>query len=93
MNANFLDYKVPTSVDTPDIEAIITESNDPEGPYGAKECGEGALSPVIPAVGNAIYDAVGIRLRKLPFTPERVLDALEAKAKRSKSKNGVASLK
>ena len=92
MNANFLDYKVPTSVDTPEIEAIIIESNDPEGPYGAKECGEGALSPVIPAVGNAIYDAVGIRLRKLPFTPERVLSALEAKAKRSRSKNGVASL-
>ncbi len=93
MNANFLDYKVPTSVDTPPIEAIIIESHDPEGPYGAKECGEGALSPVIPAVGNAIYDAVGIRLRKLPFTPERVLDALEAKARSSKLKNGVASLK
>ena len=78
MNANFLDYKIPTSVDTPHIEAIIIESHDPEGPYGAKECGEGALAPVIPAVGNAIHDAVGVRLYKLPFTPERVLDAIEA---------------
>jgi 4-hydroxybenzoyl-CoA reductase subunit alpha len=92
MNANFLDYKVPTAVDTPEIEAIIIESNDPEGPYGAKECGEGALSPVIPAVGNAIYDAVGVRLYRLPFTPERVLDAIEAKERAQRRAESMASV-
>ncbi len=76
LNSNFLDYKIPTSVDTPDIDTTIIESCDPEGPFGAKECGEGALHPVIPAVGNAIYDAVGKRIRSLPITPDKVLKAL-----------------
>ena len=61
----------------PNIEALIVESLDPEGPYGAKEAGEGPLHPIIPAIANAIHDAVGIRLRRIPFTPERVLQALE----------------
>ena len=77
---SLLDYRIPTSVDTPDIEALIVESLDPEGPYGAKEAGEGPLHSVIPAIANAVHDAVGIRLRHLPFTPGKVLDALEAKA-------------
>jgi hypothetical protein len=54
------------------------ESIDPEGPFGAKECSEGSLAATIPAIANAIYDAVGIRLREVPFTPERVLAALRA---------------
>lgn len=73
---SLLDYRMPTALDTPDIEAFIVESIDPEGPYGAKEAGEGPLHSSIPALGNAIYDAVGIRLRDLPFTPGKVLSGL-----------------
>ncbi len=73
VNNSFLDYKIPTSLDTPDIHTNIIETNDPEGPFGAKECGEGALHPVIPAIANAIYDAVGIRITKLPIKSEDVL--------------------
>ena len=77
---SLLDYRIPTAIDTPDIEALIVESIDPEGPYGAKEAGEGPLHSVIPAIANAVHDAVGIRLRHLPFTPNKVLEAIEAKA-------------
>jgi CO/xanthine dehydrogenase Mo-binding subunit len=76
---NLLDYRIMTSLDTPDITAAIVESIDPGGPYGAKEAGEGPLHPAIPAIANAVYDAVGVRLRALPFTPERVLDAIRKK--------------
>jgi len=79
---SLLDYRIPTSLDVPDLEALIIESNDPEGPLGAKEAGEGPLHPSIPAVANAIYDAVGIRLHKLPFTPAKVLRALREKERR-----------
>jgi len=73
---SLLDYRIPTAVDTPELYALIVESIDPEGPYGAKEAGEGPLHPSIPAISNAVFDAVGIRLRHLPFTPARVLAAL-----------------
>lgn len=76
---NLLDYRIPTSVETPDIFATIVETIDPGGPYGAKEAGEGPLHPIIPAIANAIHDAVGIRLRRIPFTPERVLAAIRAR--------------
>ncbi|MBC8407085.1 MAG: molybdopterin-dependent oxidoreductase, partial [Planctomycetes bacterium] len=76
---SLLDYRIPTSMDTPEIEALIVESIDPEGPYGAKEAGEGPLHSTIPAIANAIFDAVGIRLRELPFTPAKVLAALREK--------------
>lgn len=76
---NLLDYRIPTSLDVPNFSALIVESHDAEGPYGAKEAGEGPLHPVIPAISNAVFDAVGIRLRELPFTPARVLAALQAK--------------
>ncbi len=76
---NLLDYRIPTSVETPEIFAKIVETIDPGGPYGAKEAGEGPLHPIIPAIANAIHDAVGIRLRRIPFTPERVLAALAEK--------------
>jgi 4-hydroxybenzoyl-CoA reductase subunit alpha len=79
MNAGLLDYRVPTAADSPQIEAIIVESMDPEGPFGAKEASEGSLAAAIPAISNAIFDAVGVRLREAPFTPERVLAALRAK--------------
>ena len=73
---SLLDYRIPTSVDTPDLESYIVESADPTGPYGAKEAGEGPLHPAIPAIANAIHDACGIRIRELPFYPQRVLKLL-----------------
>ena len=79
MNPGMLEYRSPSSAESPDIECIIVESVDPEGPFGAKEAGEGSLAATIPAISNAIYDAVGIRLRESPFTPERILAALRAK--------------
>ena len=78
MNPGLLEYRSPSSVESPDVECIIVESVDPEGPFGAKECSEGSLAATIPAIANAIYDAVGIRLHESPFTPERVLAALRA---------------
>jgi len=79
MNPGLLEYRSPSSMESPQVEPIIVESVDPEGPFGAKECSEGSLAATIPAIANAIYDAVGIRLRESPFTPERVLAALRAK--------------
>ena len=79
---NLLDYRIPTSLDVPDLVALLVESNDPEGPRGAKEAGEGPLHPSIPAIANAIYDAVGVRIDRLPFTPARVLAALRDKRAR-----------
>ena len=77
---SLLDYRIPTSMDCPEFEALIVESVDPEGPYGAKEAGEGPLHPSLPAIANAIHDAVGIRIDALPFTPQRVWRALRAHA-------------
>lgn len=79
LNNNFLDYKIPTTLDTPDIHTNIIETNDPEGPFGGKECGEGAIHPVIPAIANAIYRAVGIRITKLPITADEVLKKIKEK--------------
>jgi 4-hydroxybenzoyl-CoA reductase alpha subunit len=76
---SLLDYRIPTIADTPELQALIVESYDPEGPYGAKEAGEGPLHPSIPAIANAVYDAVGIRLRRLPFYPSEVLRLLGEK--------------
>ncbi|TAH38644.1 MAG: hypothetical protein EYC70_04555 [Planctomycetota bacterium] len=90
LNGSLLDYKIPTPLEMPEVEVHIVESNDPEGPLGAKECGEGALAPILPAVANAIYDAVGVRLREVPMTPERVLAALEDRSRRER-RAGVAA--
>lgn len=80
---SLLDYRIPTSVDTPELHALIVESLDPEGPYGAKEAGEGPLHPSVPAIANAVYDACGIWLTELPFTQGKVLKALRAKRERA----------
>ena len=80
LNPNFLDYKILSApdVDFPiDVECI--ETNDPEGPFGAKGVGEPGLVPTAPAIANAVYDAVGVRIRSLPITPEKVLAALKEK--------------
>jgi len=79
VNRNFLDYKILTARDVPDIEAIVIETNDPLGPFGAKGIGEPGLVPTAPAIANAIYDAVGVRITDLPITPEKVLAALKNK--------------
>ena len=81
VNGNLLDYKIPTTVDTPIMYSNIVETIDPEGPFGAKECGEGALHPTIPAVANAIYDAVGVRVNSLPINPEELLNSIKANRK------------
>lgn len=73
---SLLDYRIPTTLDTPALDTTIVESDDPNGPYGAKEAGEGPLHPAIPAIANAIYDACGVRLRELPFYPQRLLRLL-----------------
>lgn len=78
-NSNFLDYRIPTALDTPEMDITIIESNDPEGPFGAKEAGEGPIHPVLPSIGNAIFDAVGVRIYELPITPERMIAALAGK--------------
>ncbi len=74
---DLLEYKVPTALDVPDVEAVLVESADPEGPFGAKEVGEGSLHPSIPAVVNAIRDAVGVWLHEVPVEPEALLRALK----------------
>ena len=79
MNAGLLEYKTPGILDSPIIEAIIVESAEAEGPFGAKEAGEGSLAAVIPAVANAIYDAIGVRITELPFSPEKILKAIKDK--------------
>jgi 4-hydroxybenzoyl-CoA reductase alpha subunit len=87
---SLLDYRIPTTLDTPDMESLIVESLDEEGPYGAKEAGEGPLHPSIPAIANAIHDAVGVRLTRLPFRPERVLAAIAERRAAGRSWRGHA---
>jgi 4-hydroxybenzoyl-CoA reductase alpha subunit len=77
---SMLEYKSPTTLDTPEITTILVRTHDPEGPFGAKEAGQGPLLPVIPAVANAVHDAVGVRIDEVPITPDKVLKALELRA-------------
>ncbi|MBI2204664.1 MAG: molybdopterin-dependent oxidoreductase [Candidatus Rokubacteria bacterium] len=76
---SMLDYKSPTTLETPEIHTTLVETDDPEGPFGAKEAGQGPLLPVIPAIANAIYHAVGVRIDEVPISPEMVLKGLELK--------------
>jgi len=76
---SMLEYKSPTTLETPEIHTILVETDDPEGPYGAKEAGQGPLLPVIPAVANAVHDAVGVRIDEIPITPDKVIRALDLK--------------
>ena len=77
-NENLHDYLIPTIGDVPEVVSILVESGDPAGPYGAKGIGEHALIPTAPAILNAIRDAVGAGVRRLPATPDRVLAAIAA---------------
>jgi 4-hydroxybenzoyl-CoA reductase subunit alpha len=82
LTGNMLDYRVPTIADSPPIEVGIIESNDPHGPFGAKEAGEGSLAAFLPALANAIADAIGVRFTELPVTPDRVFAALEKRRRK-----------
>jgi 4-hydroxybenzoyl-CoA reductase alpha subunit len=77
---SMLEYKSPTTLDMPEVITELVENPDPRGPFGAKEVGQGPLLPVMPALANAVYDAVGVRIDEVPITPEKVLKALDAKA-------------
>ncbi|MCL5959883.1 MAG: molybdopterin-dependent oxidoreductase [Chloroflexi bacterium] len=79
LNPSLIDYKLPTAADVPPIEPIIVEDYDPTGPFGAKGVGEPGLVATAPAIANAVYRAVGVRIKDLPITPEKVLRALKEK--------------
>ncbi|MFH1137478.1 MAG: xanthine dehydrogenase family protein molybdopterin-binding subunit [Pseudomonadota bacterium] len=76
LNTTFLDYKMPAAEDMPPGESFCVDTFEPEGPFGAKEAGEGLVSPTAPAIADAVYHAVGYRCKDLPITPEKVLKAL-----------------
>jgi len=76
---SMLDYKSPTTLEMPPVESILVETLDPEGPYGAKEVGQGPLLPVIPAVANALFDALGIHVDEVPITPEKIMAVLDGR--------------
>jgi len=77
LNANFSDYKVLTSVDMPNMQPIVVEAASETGAFGAKSIGESGLVPTAPAIANAIYDAVGVRIKELPITPEKGISCFE----------------
>jgi 4-hydroxybenzoyl-CoA reductase alpha subunit len=79
---SMLEYKSPGTLDMPDVETILVEEPDPNGPFGAKEVGQGPLLPIMPAVANAVFDAVGVRIDEVPITPEKILKALGSSTKR-----------
>ncbi|MEW5922258.1 MAG: xanthine dehydrogenase family protein molybdopterin-binding subunit [Bacillota bacterium] len=84
LNPSLHDYKVPTAMELPEIDSTIVESYDPTAPFGVKESGEGPVQPTIPAIANAVYDAIGVRFTELPITPEKVLKALKEKKEKEK---------
>jgi len=85
---SLLEYKSPTTLEMCDVVTYVVEDPDPNGPFGAKECGQGPLLPVPPAVANAVYDAVGVRIDDVPITPEKVFKALRRKAKGEEPRYG-----
>lgn len=89
---SMLEYKSPTTLEMCDVKTILIEDPDPNGPFGAKEVGQGPLLPVPPAVVNAIYDAVGVRIDEVPATPEKVLAAIRAKAQGKEGRFGPKSV-
>jgi CO/xanthine dehydrogenase Mo-binding subunit len=78
---SLLEYKSPTTLEMPEVVTYLIEDPDPNGPFGAKEAGQGPLLPIMPAVANAVYDAVGVRVDEIPISPERVLKALDERKK------------
>ncbi|HEU4832905.1 MAG TPA: molybdopterin cofactor-binding domain-containing protein, partial [Pyrinomonadaceae bacterium] len=89
---SMLEYKSPTTMEMCDVETYLIEDPDPNGPYGAKEVGQGPLLPVPPAVANAVYNAVGVRIDEVPITPEKVLRALKDKSRGREARYGPDSI-
>jgi 4-hydroxybenzoyl-CoA reductase subunit alpha len=89
---SLLEYKSPTTMEMCDVKTYLIEDPDPNGPYGAKEVGQGPLLPIPPAVANAVYDAVGVRIDEVPITPEKVLKALREKARGRDGRYGPTSV-
>ena len=89
---SMLDYRVPTIVESPPIESHIVESSDPHGPFGAKEAGEASLAGFLPALTNAVADALNIRVRELPLTPDRLLEVLEKNKRNAKKATSKAQI-
>jgi len=89
VNPAYLNYALPRAADLPRIRPILIEEGDPGGPYGAKSIGELSLIPAAPAVANAIYDAIGVRIRELPITPEKILRALAEKEHRPRRRHRI----
>jgi CO/xanthine dehydrogenase Mo-binding subunit len=86
LNATFLDYKIPGALDMPHMDSVCVGGPDPRGPFGAKESGEGPVSPTAPAIAEAVWHATGLRVRRLPITAEQVLRHLEANTKSNDSR-------
>jgi 4-hydroxybenzoyl-CoA reductase alpha subunit len=84
VNRNFRDYRIPTAMDSPKVDSIFVEATHKDGPFGAKGVGEPALAPTAPAIGNAVYNAIGVRIKDLPITPEKILKALKEKGERKR---------
>src|SRR3989449_8872431 len=88
---SMLEYKSPTTMEMPDVVSYIIEDPDSNGPFGAKEVGQGPLLPIPPAVANSLFDAVGVRVDEIPATPEKVLAALKLAAQGRPARVGPTS--
>jgi 4-hydroxybenzoyl-CoA reductase subunit alpha len=88
---SILEYKSLTSLDMPEVFTELVEHPDPNGPFGGKEAGQGPLLPIMPAVANAVYDAIGVRIDEVPITPEKIVKALADKAAGKPARYGPTS--
>ncbi len=89
---SLLDYKIPTTLEMPPVHTTLIESDDPEGPFGAKEVGQGPLLPVIPAVANAIHDALGVHIDEVPMTPDKIVAAMRNSARGGSGRIGPSAV-
>jgi xanthine dehydrogenase molybdenum-binding subunit len=88
LNASFLDYRMPTSLDLPTIDTVLVEVANPGHPFGLRGVGEVPIVPPMAAIANAIYHATGVRMRELPMSPSKVLDAIWARQQNGHHANG-----
>ena len=87
-NPSLLEYKIPMPQQMPEVEILLVGDDDPEGPFGAKEAGEGPLIATLPAIGNALYDAVGVRFTDLPITPDKVVKGIDQRRREGRPWKG-----
>ncbi|MCI4369402.1 MAG: xanthine dehydrogenase family protein molybdopterin-binding subunit [Thermoplasmata archaeon] len=88
LNPSLLEYKIPMPEQMPEVECLLVGDDDPEGPFGAKEAGEGPLVATLPAIGNALYDAIGVRFHDLPVTPDKVVRGIERRRSEGRAWKG-----